>query len=51
MNYQLQLLQKFPSFDPEWSQEVKDKWFEIFEELKQLFPKEAICQEKEIQRS
>jgi hypothetical protein len=27
------LLAKFPTFDPEWSEEVKLKWFEAFDEL------------------
>lgn len=31
-NWQL-LLEKFPSFDPEWSDEVKAKWFEGFGRL------------------
>jgi hypothetical protein len=30
----LLLLQKFPSFDLNWSEEIKNKWFEIFYELK-----------------
>jgi hypothetical protein len=26
-------LQKFPDFDPSWSDELKAKWFDSFEEL------------------
>lgn len=39
-NAQLQLLlSKFPSFDPEWSDEVKTKWFEGFSRLMDEFKK------------
>jgi hypothetical protein len=27
------LLEKFPSFDPSWSDEIKEKWFNAFDEL------------------
>ena len=44
------LLQKFPSFDPAWSDEIQGKWFEIFEELKTKGEKQWQS-EKVIQRS
>ncbi|MFH1031395.1 MAG: DUF5343 domain-containing protein [Chloroflexota bacterium] len=28
-----QLLAKFPTFDPSWSEEIKEKWFQAFDEL------------------
>lgn len=27
------LLEKFPSFDPAWNDDLKLKWFEAFDEL------------------
>jgi len=33
MSWDKMLLTKFPSFDPNWSDEVKLKWFEAFSEL------------------
>jgi len=33
------LLSKFPSFDPEWSDEVKAKWFDGFSRLMDEFKK------------
>jgi hypothetical protein len=30
------LLAKFPEFDPKWSGEFQDKWFEIFQQLLEL---------------
>jgi len=30
------LLNKFPDFDPEWSEETKQKWFDSLRDLKQL---------------
>ena len=32
------LLAKFPTFDPNWSDEVKAKWFTAFDELLKRFP-------------
>jgi hypothetical protein len=34
------LLSKFPSFDPEWPDDVKTKWFEGFNKLMEQFKKE-----------
>jgi hypothetical protein len=28
------LLEKFPNFDPEWTDELKKKWFDAFKSLK-----------------
>jgi len=33
MSWEGMLLTKFPTFDPSWSDEVKIKWFEAFDEL------------------
>jgi hypothetical protein len=33
MTWQTMLLEKFPSFDPGWSDEVKAKWFDAFDQL------------------
>ena len=33
MSWDKMLLTKFPTFDPTWSDEVKLKWFEAFDEL------------------
>jgi hypothetical protein len=33
MSWEGMLLTKFPTFDPSWSDEVKLKWFEAFDEL------------------
>lgn len=35
------LLAKFPSFDPEWSDEVKSKWFDGFKDLMNQFKSES----------
>ena len=36
MTWEKALLEKFPSFDPMWPDEVKKKWFEDFKELSRL---------------
>ncbi len=33
MSWDSMLLSKFPSFDPNWSEEVKLKWFDAFDEM------------------
>ncbi len=38
MPWQSMLLSKFPAFDPNWSDEVKLKWFTAFDELLKLYP-------------
>ncbi|MEE9614696.1 MAG: DUF5343 domain-containing protein [Thermodesulfobacteriota bacterium] len=35
------LLSKFPSFDPDWSDEVKAKWFDAFDQLMKRGEKES----------
>ena len=35
---QSMLLAKFPAFDPNWSDDVKSKWFTAFDELMKRFP-------------
>ena len=40
MYWDKMLLTKFPTFDPTWSDEVKLKWFEVFNKLlERNFPK------------
>lgn len=34
------LLEKFPDFDPDWSEETKQKWFDSLRDLKQLLQDE-----------
>lgn len=38
MSWNSMLLAKFPTFDPNWSEEVKTKWFTAFGELLKLHP-------------
>jgi len=33
------MLAKFPTFDPNWSDEVKLKWFAAFDELLKRYPR------------
>jgi hypothetical protein len=32
-SWETKMLEKFPSFDPSWSDEVKASWFKAFDEL------------------
>jgi hypothetical protein len=36
------LLEKFPNFNPEWSEELKKKWFDAFKFLKKSLETSAI---------
>jgi hypothetical protein len=35
------LLAKMPDFDPEWSEETQQKWFDAIREIKQLLANDA----------
>ncbi len=39
--FQDQLLQKFPQFDPAWTDAIKQQWFEGFQKLMGMAPKNA----------
>jgi len=39
MSWHTMLLDKFPTFDPNWNDEVKVKWFIAFDELLKRYPK------------
>jgi hypothetical protein len=34
VEWEMMLLEKFPNFNPEWSEELKKKWFDAFKFLK-----------------
>jgi hypothetical protein len=34
VDWEMMLLEKFPNFNPEWSEEIKKKWFDAFKFLK-----------------
>lgn len=40
VSWQQMLLDKFPPFDPSWSEDVQGKWFEGFKELRKMMQEE-----------